>query len=150
MLFLQFYVGRERYIINARQILSVVPLLKMHKMVGVPDYMVGFINYQGQTLPVVDLSKLLSGKKSKSRLSTRIVLVDYLHADKHETLGFVVENATEVVKLAEEDFSPNIIDSESMPYLGAIANDAAGMLQKIDINGLIDVKVRDYLDWQAA
>lgn len=150
MLFLQCYIGRERYLISAWHILSVVPLLKMHKMVGVPDYMVGFINYKGQTIPVVDLSKLLSGKKSQSRLSTRIVLIDYVHADKHETLGFIAENATEVVKFREDDFSPNIITSESAPYLGAIANDADGMLQKIDIKGLIDFKVRDHLDWQAA
>ena len=150
MLYLQCNVGRDRYVINAGHILSVIPLLKMHKMAGVPDYMLGFINYRGQTIPVVDLSKLLSGKRSKSRLSTRIVLIDYSHGDKHETVGLVAENATEVVKLSEDDFSPNIVDSESMPYLGAIANDGEGMLQKIDINGLIDFKVRDYLDWQAA
>jgi chemotaxis-related protein WspB len=122
----------------------------MHKMVGVPEYMVGFANYKGQTIPVVDLSKLLSGKKSQSRLSTRIVLIDYWHEEKHETLGFIAENATEVVKFSEDDFTPNVIASESAPYLGAIANDAEGMLQKIDITGLIDFKVRDHLDWQAA
>jgi chemotaxis-related protein WspB len=151
MLFLQFYISQDRYIINASHIVAVIPLVKMHKMSEVPDYMVGLINYKGQTIPVVDLCTLLSGKKSKARLSTRIVLVDYLYAGKqHKTLGFVAEKATEVVKLNQGAFTPNMIHSGSAPYLGPIANDSEGMLQKIDMEKLIDLKIRDYLDFQAA
>jgi chemotaxis-related protein WspB len=151
MLFLQFYVSQDRYIINVSHIVSVMPLVKMHTMTGVPDYMVGLINYKGQAIPVVDLCKLLSGKKSKSRLSTRIVLVDYLHAGKqHKILGFIAEKATEVVKLNQDDFTPNMIHSDAAPFLGPIANDSEGMLQKINIETLINLKVRDYLDFRAA
>jgi len=150
MLYLLFYVGSDRYIIEAGSIVSIIPLLKMHKMAGVPDYMVGYINYKGQTVPVTDISKLIRGKKSKSRLSTRIVLVDYFRHNSHKTLGFIVEQATEVVKLAPQDFTPNMIDSDPMPFLGPIAKDADGMLQAIDIQGLIDAKIRDFLNGQAA
>lgn len=151
MLFLQFYISQDRYIINASHILSVIPLVKMHKMTGVPDYMVGLINYKGQTVPVVDFCMLLSGKKSKTRLSTRIVLVDYVYASKqHKTLGFIAEKATEVIKLNQGDFTPNMIQSDAAPYLGPIANDSEGLLQKIDIEKLINLKVRDYLDFQPA
>ncbi|MGD8938705.1 MAG: chemotaxis protein CheW [Gammaproteobacteria bacterium] len=151
MLFLQVYIDQDRYIINTSHIVAVIPLVNMHKMREVPDYMVGLINYKGQTIPVVDLCKLLSGKKSKARLSTRIVLVNYLHAGKqHITLGFVAEKATDVVKVNQDDFTPNMIYSGSAPYLGPIANDSEGMLQEIDMEKLIDLKVRDYLDFQAA
>lgn len=149
MLYLRFNVGANRYIIDAAPILSILPLLKTHKMPGVPSYMAGFINYQGQTIPVVDISSLLAGKKSKPRLSTRIVLIDYRHNARPRPLGFIAEQATEVVKLADADFGPTIIASETMPYLGPLANDTEGMLQKIDIFGLIELKVRDYLDGQA-
>ncbi len=113
--------------------------------------MVGYINYKGQTVPIVDLGKLLSGKKSKTRLSTRIILVDYLPAGgQPKILGFIAEKATEVVKLKENEFTPNMIHSDSAPFLGAIANDSEGMLQKIHIDSLINLKVRDYLDFHGA
>ena len=151
MLFVQFSVNHNRYILSAKHILSVIPLLTIHKMTGVPEYMVGHINYKGQTIPVVDLSKLLSGKKSKTRLSTRIILVNYSSdAGRHIILGLIAEKATEVVKLLESDFTSNKITSDSAPFLGSIANDSEGMLQKIDIDTLINLKVRDYLDIQAA
>ena len=78
MLFLQFRINQDRYVIQASQIVSVIPFLKMRELSGLPDYMTGVISYRGQSVPVVDLSKLLSGRKSKPRLSTRIVLTDYL------------------------------------------------------------------------
>ena len=151
MLFLQLYIGQDRYLIDANHIVTVIPLVKSHKLTGVPDYMVGLINYKGQSIPVVDLCKLLSGKKSKARLSTRIVLVDYLHSGKQrKTLGFIAQRATEVLKLYQEDFTPNMVHSELAPYMGPVTNDSEGMLQKIEIEKLIDLKVRDYLDFQAA
>jgi len=120
-------------------------------MTGVPEYMMGHINYKGQTIPVVDLSKLLAGKKSKTRLSTRIILVNYsTDAGQYIILGLIAEKATEVVKLSESDFTPSKITSDSAPFLDSIANDSEGMLQKIDIDALINLKVRDYLDIQAA
>jgi chemotaxis-related protein WspB len=113
--------------------------------------MAGFINHKGQTIPIVDMRKLLAGTKSKTRLSTRIVLVDFLQEGKqHKTLGLIAEKATEVVKLSEEDFSPKAIHSDSASYLDSIANDSDGMLQKINIDELINLKVRAYLDFQVA
>ena len=151
MLFLQFSIDQDRYFISTKHILSVIPLLTIHKMTGVPDYLVGYVNYKGQTVPVVDLGKLLSGKKSKTRLSTRIILVNYrADAGQHKILGFIAEKATEVIKLAESDFTLNIIATDSAPYLGAIANNVEGMLQQIDIDVLINLKVREYLDFQVA
>jgi len=151
MLFLVFRIGQERYIIKATNIAAVIPLLKTHKITGVPDYIAGVINYKGHTIPVVDLSKLIAGKKSKPRLSTRIVLVDYVIAgERYKTLGFIAEKATEIVKLHTSDFSVQNISSDVAPYLGSIANDSEGMLQKIDIHQLIDLKIRDYLDFKAA
>jgi chemotaxis-related protein WspB len=151
MLYLQFCIEEDRYIISASRILSIIPLVTIHKMIGVPDYMAGFINHKGQTIPIVDLRKLLAGTKSKTRLSTRIVLVDFLQEGKqHKTLGLIAEKATEVVKLSEEDFSPKAIHSDSASYLDSIANDSDGMLQKINIDELINLKVRAYLDFQVA
>ena len=150
MLFLQFYIDQDRYVIDTRHIISVVPLLKMHKADGfqkhVFHYLSGFINYIGQTIPVVDLTKLISGRMSKPYLSTRIILANYeLDGMRHELVGFIAEKATEVVKLADEDFCPNGINNESAPYLGSIAKDSKGLLQHLDIKELIEFQILDYL-----
>lgn len=159
MLFLQFYINEDRYVIDTRHIISVIPLLKMHKSASFSGeasrYLCGYIHYQDKTVPVVDLSKLIAGKKSKPYLSTRIVLINYVTDDnRQELLGFLVEKATEVIKLDEKDFSRGfvntVIKNDSAPYLGPIAKNSDGLVQQLNINQLIELKVIDYIPRSAA
>lgn len=154
MVYLQFYVKTDRYIIDTRHIISVIPLIRIHKAAGFAGcasrYLRGYISYQDQTIPVVDLNKLLSGEESKPYLSTRIVLTSYqLDNSHHQLVGFMVEKATEVIKLNEENFSSNVVDSVaqvgSEPYLGPHAKNSDGLMQQLNIYKLIELKVLDCL-----
>ena len=164
MLYLQFYVDGDRYIINTRHILSVIPLLKMHKAAayrGGLSSVCGHIHYNGQTIPVVDLNNLISGKKSKPYLSTRIVLTDYMpDKTRREIVGLMVKKATEVIKLTEANFADSSIDSirngvknsgENLdPFLGPMAKDSHGLLQQLNIHQVIEQKVINDIHMQAS
>lgn len=78
MLLLLFQVGTWRYAIDARQVVSIVSPLKMHRSAQVEqDAIVGFFQQvHGATMvSVIDLAQLLLGQPSPRHFGTRVMLV---------------------------------------------------------------------------
>jgi chemotaxis-related protein WspB len=158
MLFLQFYIDQDRYVLDTQHIISVVPLMKIRKAdeisAKVPQYMRGYIYYKNQTVPVVDVTELVSGKKSNPYLSTRIALISYPSGKiGDEIVGFIIEKATEVVNIKEEDFSrdsvENAVKVESVSYTGPVARTSEGLVRQLNIQKLIELKFFDQFCKQA-
>ncbi len=96
-LLLLFRVRKERYAIKAVSVLEVIPRVNLSEIQQPPPNIVGQFNYQGQIVPVLDLSQLLGGIESRAVLSTRIVLVD-LANDAKKLLGLMVEQVTDTLR----------------------------------------------------
>jgi chemotaxis-related protein WspB len=75
MLLLLFHVGQERYALESERVVQVFPNLLLKEINHAPEYISGLFNYQGQIIPVLDLSYLIQGKACPNLLSTRIILV---------------------------------------------------------------------------
>ncbi|MEP6914674.1 MAG: chemotaxis protein CheW [Acidobacteriota bacterium] len=146
MLFLIFELGRDRYAIDVRQIAEVLPLVAVTRVAGAPKGMDGLFNYRGAPVPLVDLAQVTLGRPSARRLSTRIVLVYYPDdAGRSHLLGLVAERATRTASHEPSEFVPSGITSTAAPYLGGIATDAQGLLQRMDIATLLPPSFRDLL-----
>ena len=146
MLFLQFQLGKDRYALDSSQVVEVLPLLGIKQIPQAPAGVAGAFNYRGKPVPVIDLSELALGRPARLHMSTRIIIVRY--PDGNGTLhqlGLIAEKATETVRRDPADFADSGVVNDGAPYLGPVATDPNGLVQRIEVTQLLPAAVRDVL-----
>lgn len=145
MLFLLFHLGADRYAIEARRVIEVLPLVEMKGLPRAPVGIAGVINYRGAPVPVLDLAEWSLQRPAAERLSTRLLIVP-LGAGGDRLVALRAEKATETKRMQEEDFvSPGVSVTEAR-YLGRVAKDTDGRLvQWVEVEKLLPADVREAL-----
>lgn len=133
MLFLLFHLGEDFYVLEASRISEVLPLVRIRAMPDAARAGIGVINHRGKPVPVIDLSELLLDRPAQRQLSTRIVLIrDEIAGGQPRSIGLVLEQATETLRLDPAEFiSPGIMGS-GLSYLGPVLADRRGLIHWID------------------
>jgi len=150
MLFLLFHLGQERYALEARRVVEVVPLLALTRMPHAPRGLAGIFNYRGQPVPALDLCELALGHPAIERMSTRIIIVNYATADGPQLLGLIAEQATDMLRKEARDFVQSGVNIDGAPYLGPVLMDAGGAIQWVLEQNLLPEQVRSFLFSQPA
>lgn len=146
MLFLQFKVGNDRYVLEVKDIIEIVPFANLKLVPKAPPYLAGLLNYRGNTVPIIDVCYLMSDKISELKLSSRIALINYSTNDgKSLYIGLLSEHMTETVIFDENDFSNSGVNLKDHPYLGKVLIDDNGIVQKVDIHKLIPEEAHEIL-----
>ena len=146
MLFLLFQLGTDRYAIDARQVVEVLPPLAVKRIPLAPSSVAGLIDYHGQAVPLVDLCRLATGRPTQSRLSTRIVLVDYPDPrGGTRLLGLLAERVTETLSRGAADFQPSGLTPADARWLGPVATDLHGLVQWVQLGDLLDEELHALL-----
>jgi chemotaxis-related protein WspB len=136
----------NRYALDTRQVVEVLPLVRIKQIPEAPRGVAGLMNYRGAPVPVIDLASLVLGRPSRASLSTRLVIVHYPDGrDSARLVGLVAEHATETVRRPEQDFIPSGVTVDAAAYAGPVAIDARGLVQLIDVATLLPPSVRDVL-----
>jgi chemotaxis-related protein WspB len=146
MLFVLFQLGNDRYALDACRVVEVVPLLPLKQLPQAPKGVAGIFNYRGRPVPAVDLGALTLGRPARERLSTRIIIVNYLDdGGTHHLLGLIAEQATELLRKDAGDFVDPSIRLDSAPYLGPVLIDGDRTIQWIYEHRLLPEPVRQLL-----
>lgn len=146
MLFLMFSLGTDRYVLDAGEVEAILPLMATKALPGAPRGVVGAINYRGRPVPLIDLNVLTLGRPAAAVLSTRIILVRYPAADGDiHLLGLIAERATETIERAASDFVASGVEAGIPAYLGPVASDARGLIQRVRTERLLPADIRDIL-----
>lgn len=147
MLFLQFQLGQDRYVLDAGQVIEVLPMLDIKRIPKAPAGVAGVCNYRGTPVPVVDVNELMLGVAARASMSTRIIVMNYPDRSTGlgHPLGMIVEKATQTVRREPEEFVEAGIDNPDAPYLGPVATDDKGLVQWVDASRLLTDQVRDLL-----
>ena len=91
-------------VVRVRQIFSMIEITALPRT---PDYVLGVLNLHGRVLPVVDLRRKFGIEPTASTAATCIVVVDAGQAaDGAFHVGCVVDGASEVVTIAQQDCGP--------------------------------------------
>lgn len=136
MLHLVFRLGNERYVLASANIVEVLPVPVLRAIPGVPETVPGVFRYRGTLVPVLDLGLLVNGQPV-AREKSRIALVRYgAQGDAFRLLGLLVEAATGLLSLREQEFTASPVTS-SARYAGPVATDSIGMLQRIELEQLV-------------
>lgn len=138
MLFLLFRLEQDRYALPAREVIEVLPLLRLKRWPQAAAGVAGVCSYRGRPLPVLDLSALCLGRAAAALLSTRLLVVDYAG----RRLGLIAEAATDTASLEPAEFADAGLRADGVPFLGPVATDAGGMLQRIEIADLLPPALR--------
>ena len=146
MLFVLFQLGNDRYALEARRVVEVVPLLLLKKFPQAPRGVAGVFAYRGQLVPAVDLCELMFDRPARERLSTRIIVVDYGEAGgSRQLLGLIAERATATMKRDAGDFKDVGLNLAATPSLGPVLMDEKGGIQLLYAQRLLDENVRELL-----
>jgi len=145
-LYLLFSLGAERYALAAREVVAVLPRVLLKSIPGAPAWVAGVFAFRGQLVPVIDLCHLSLGTAAVQRTSTRTVLVHYQSADgQRRQLGLILEQASDTLRCAADDFRPYGLSSIASPYLGPVLETPAGLIQRIQIEQLLPADVQALL-----
>lgn len=97
-----FRIGKETFGVDIFAVREIVKAQEITSVPGTTDYVLGIINLRGKIVSVVDLSKRLGLAAASVDRSSRILVVDL----EGTTVGFLVDAATEVLKLPEDTIDP--------------------------------------------
>ncbi len=146
MLFLSVQLGQDPYALEVRPVVEVLPLVNLKRIPQTPPGVAGAFNYRGAPVPVIDLSELTVGKPSLRRLSTRLVLVRYtLESREQPLLGLIAERVIQTIRRGPTDFVSLGVTVDGAPYLGPVATDERGLIQRVAVERLLPRPVRDVL-----
>jgi chemotaxis-related protein WspB len=146
MLLLLFKLGDDRYALETKDVVEVLPLVNWKTIPGAPAGVAGVFNYHGAPVPLIDLAELALGTPSRARMSTRIVLVNYVEeAGGTHLLGLLTEHVAETIRREEADFADPGVATPAAPYLGPVTTDARGIIQRVEVRHLLPAGVREIL-----
>ncbi len=137
MLVLVFFLGDDKYMVECEKIREISPMVTLKKVPHSPDFFAGFFNYRGAVVPVIDLRQLIQESACEMRLSTRIILIDYINRDNlPDMFGFIAERVTEATKKSKEAFILPSVNFQETPYFSGFVMEGEKMIQCIDLNVL--------------
>ena len=143
MLYLLFHVKDESYAVNVREVIEVVPQVKLRSIPKAPEYIAGLLNYRGETVPVLDLCLLLHDRKCAAVFGSRIVLVKYPDTrGTQRILGLLAEQVTDTLQCEAEEFRPSTLVHTSAPYLREVTTYRDHLVQRVDVSALLPAEVQ--------
>lgn len=146
MLYLLFHVKNESYAVDVRDVIEVVPWVKLRSIPKAPVYVAGLLNYRGESVPVLDLCMLLHNQNCAEVFGSRIVLAKYLDArGAARVLGLLAEQVTETLQCSAEEFRPSTLVHTAAPYLREVMTYRDHLVQRVDVNALLPAEVQALL-----
>lgn len=144
MLYVVCRIGGDAYALPAVSVEKVLPFAALKPLPGAVRGLVGVLNYQGQSVPVVDLGLLFQGAPAPETFGVRIVLCQ-VPGLRSGRLGILVERVDGVSAIAEEAFIP--AGASADPSLGDVSPVAGSFVQRIDLPSVLPDDVLENLDW---
>lgn len=141
---LVFHIGADRYGLPLAAVQRVLPLLELKALPLAPDAVAGLMNLHGASVPVIDLCRISGGAPAPQQVDTRILLVDYRtpQGEPH-ALGLLAEKVQGVQDIDAAALAASGVSAA--PFLGAVAGDAAGIIQLVRLEELLPPALRAQL-----
>jgi chemotaxis-related protein WspB len=151
---LVFQVGDERYALETRVLLEVVPAVPLREVPGATEALAGLLDYRGHVVPVVDLCRLLGRGPCPERLRNRIMVCDLVAAgaaapgapDAERFVGALAENVTRIANVdpVADAAHPGPV-APGAPALGALVREGGALLQFVRVGELVPAELRALL-----
>lgn len=145
MLALMFQAGEEKFSIDTKEVIEIIPIVKIEKLPTAPEVIRGMINYRGKFIPLFDLGILLGFNESILALSTRIIVTEIQLDQKKETIAFLAEKATDIAEINPEAASHVELNLPNLPYLKRVAKYGNSILRHLELPLFINDNLKEFL-----
>lgn len=110
-----FSINDEYYATNIIEVERILGYEKSTKIPGSPEFVEGVINYEGNILPVISLSKRFSLTNTKIEEESKIIVAK----QNNSKIGIIVDFVSEVKDVKSEyiEDSPEIVTGISKRYI---------------------------------
>jgi purine-binding chemotaxis protein CheW len=135
-----FYLDREEYGVDVRQVQEIRRLTEVTTVPRAPDFIRGVINLRGRILPVLDLrAKLGLGEVAESR-AARIIVVRV----RERILGLLVDGASQVLKVPVSQIEPppEEVVERGGDYIRGVAKLDERLIILVDLERLLAHELR--------
>jgi chemotaxis-related protein WspB len=160
MLLLTFNAGANRYALDSRRVVELIPKVDLRAIPHAPPFFAGLLAYRGKVVPVIDLGVALANASCRVCLGTRIILVSDAPADQNRSnedqdgslktaepksadekpdpdlIGLLAENVSDLARIQPQQFVPVPVQMTKTPYLDAIVQTDQGILQLVAVDKL--------------
>ena len=146
MLFLLFRLGKDRYAIEAKQVVEVLPMLAAKQIPQAPAAVRGVFDFRGHPVPLLDLTQLALGHPVREQLSTRVVLVRHPDGRGGERLlGLLAEHVTETMRREPADFRDPGVETPGARWLGPVVPHEGSLVQWVQVGDLLTPELCELL-----
>lgn len=146
-LYLMFKIELDYYALAATQIEFVLSRRRLKQIPAAPSWMVGLLNINDQTIPVIDIYQRLLGRPASAQSSTRLVIVRY---EKDKLLGLLLEKVNTFERLNLCDWTNATVELYNNNFLAAVQQHASlGLIQNIELSLMLPSDVKQQLYPQA-
>lgn len=139
-----FKLGKEEYGIDIMNVKEIGPYQESVKVPNTPDFIEGIINFRGKVIPIVNLEKRFNLEDNGVTNDTRIIIINL----KDKQVGFVVDEASQTVRLDDKDIdpAPDIISSVDRRYITGVGKlDEKRLLILIDLEKVLSDEEKNEL-----
>ncbi|MGH7785738.1 MAG: chemotaxis protein CheW [Candidatus Binatia bacterium] len=142
MLVLLLSNGDQRFALDAREVVEVVPSVPLRPVPAAPAWIAGLLHHRGDIVPVVDLARLSRGLAAAPRLSTRIVVLRRRDTPDAGLIGVLAEGVTETARIDPAALRDPGVRASDAPWLGRIALDGGALVQLVRWTDLVPADLR--------
>jgi purine-binding chemotaxis protein CheW len=133
-------IDEEEYAINIEKVQTIEKVMPITRVPQTESHVKGVINLRGEIIPVISLRVKLGLAEKEYDEDTRIVVLKAYDM----LVGMIVDNANEVVDIAEEDID-NLVFNEASDEFGKFVSKVGRIKDKVflilDLKKLLDVRV---------
>lgn len=104
--YLTFTLSKEEYGLDIMKVQEIIGVMETIKVPKTPPFIRGMINLRDRVIPVIDIRLKFGMEFQEDTKKTCIIIVQVDHNGMPTTLGFVVDEVSEVVDLDEGQLQP--------------------------------------------
>jgi len=132
-----FRLRDEEFGVEISSVLEISRVLDITHIPEAPGFIEGVINLRGKVLAVIALAKQFGLQEEKELPKTARIVIIEVH---NISLGLIVDEVPEVIKISEEDIepTPEIIQSEvNRHYIKGVAKLDQRLIILLDLNNVL-------------
>ena len=130
MLALMCQVGGQRCALDTGSVVEVIPRVRLDMISGAGTVFGGIARHRGDSIPVIDLGQLFSGKPCSDQWSSRIVVVEIIESGKQRRFGLLAE---QIEPMTFQTGPKSAREAEGLGNWGQICEDSVGVFQMLDL-----------------
>jgi len=97
-----FNINKEEFGVDISDVREIIHYTDVTKIPGTEDYIEGIINLRGKIVVIIDLAKKVGLQQTQHDIHTRVIVMEAFGS----TLGFIVDNCSEVLRLTGDAMHP--------------------------------------------